>query len=279
VYGKTAIDFPQRIVCLDAGAAEIAGAVGANARVVAVAAGANLALEARAVVLGRLDGGSVLAQEPDLVLVSQHPAVDRPSDAMEARDDVTRALRDVQAAGVAVLSTYPRSFGDVLRAMLLIGGALGCADAARALVQDMRDEVKQIREYSSIWPDRPRLYVEVAGVPGSVSAGWVADLIDIAGGRDVLGERGRHAHGTADGAGQGDDIREHDPQIIIVASCGEPLDVDVLARRPGWSGISAIRAGEIHDVPRGDVMVPGPSLMLGLRRIHEIVQSFQSSLS
>jgi iron complex transport system substrate-binding protein len=279
VYGKTAIDFPQRIVCLDAGTAEIADAVGAGARVVAAVAGANLGPDARAVVLARLDGGSVLAQEPDLVLVSRHPGVHGQSDGMEANDDVTRTLRDVHAARVAVLSTYPRTFGDVLRAMLLIGGALGCADAARALVQDMRDEVKQIREYSSIWPDRPRLYVEVAGVPGSLSAGWVADLIDIAGGRDVLGERRRQAHGTREGADQVDDIREHDPQIIIVTSCGDPLDADVLARRPGWSGTSAIRAGEVHDVPRGEVMVPGPSLMLGLRRIHEIVQSFQSSLA
>jgi iron complex transport system substrate-binding protein len=257
VYGKTAVDVPQRIVCLDPGAAALAYAVGAGARVVAVPAGAPQATVVP--VLARLDTGSVLALEPDLVVVSC----------------LTDIVRDIGGAGVPVLWTEPGSFDGVLRAMLLVGGALGCVDVAREVVQDMRDEVKQIREYSSIWPDRPRVHVEL---PDRATPGWVSDLIDIAGGRDVLRETPARGHPAGDSHGV-EDIASHDPQIIIIAARDTALHRDALVRRPGWSGTSAVRTGEIHEVPCDDVALPGPSVMSGLRQIHEIVQAFQSSLA
>ena len=45
----------------------------------------------------------------------------------------------------------------------------------------------------------------------------------------------------------------------------------------GWERVSAVRRGQIHELDGADVLSPGPSLMIGLRRIHEIVQGFQST--
>ena len=58
---------------------------------------------------------------------------------------------------------------------------------------------------------------------------------------------------------------------------GKPVDREAIARRPGWDAIAAVRAGQIHELDGADVLAPGPSLMVGLRRIHEIVQAFQSA--
>jgi hypothetical protein len=41
--------------------------------------------------------------------------------------------------------------------------------------------------------------------------------------------------------------------------------------------VTAVRTGQLHELDGADVLAPGPSLMLGLRRIHEIVQEFQSA--
>jgi hypothetical protein len=35
-----------------------------------------------------------------------------------------------------------------------------------------------------------------------------------------------------------------------------------------------VRQGRIHELKGGDILSPGPSVLLGLREIHEIVQSF-----
>ncbi len=266
MYGKTSIDFPRRIVCLTAETAEIAHLVGAGDRVVGVPGTARRPEVARekAKVGGfttfRVD--KILALEPDLVLGFS-----------DLQKDIARELI---ASGVTVLCTNQRSFDDVLRAILLIGGALGCEGRARELVQDIRDEVKQIREYSAVWPDRPRVYFEEWPDPPIVGIRWISELIEIAGGRDVFAElRDRpQAQGRIVSP---DEIAARNPQIILASWCGKPLDRAAVARRPGWDGITAVKLGQIHEIDGGDILSPGPSLMVGLRRIHEIIQRFQAA--
>src|SRR6059036_4031505 len=178
MYGKSPVEFPRRIVCLTAETTEIAFMLGAGDRVVGVPGTARRPEAARekARVGGfttfRLD--KILALEPDLVL---------------AFSDLQRDIvHDLIGAGVTVLCTNQRSFDDVLRAVLLIGGAIGRLEAAHALNQDMRDEVKQIREYSAVWPDRPRVYFEEWHDPLIAGIRWVSELIEIAGGRDFFAE-------------------------------------------------------------------------------------------
>src|SRR5207247_9520187 len=96
--------------------------------------------------------------------------------------------RDLLGAGVSVLCTNQRSLDDVMQAILVIGGALGREGDARALVADMRDEIRQVRVYSSVWPDRPRVYFEEWPDPPIAGIRWVSELIEVAGGRHVLAE-------------------------------------------------------------------------------------------
>jgi iron complex transport system substrate-binding protein len=265
VYGKTGVEFPQRIVCLTAETAEIAFALGAGDRVVGVPGTARRPEAARE--RARVGGFTtfrtdrIRALQPDLVL---------------AFSDLQRdVVGELIAAGVTVLCTNQRSFDDVLRAILLIGGALGLEPAARGLVDDIRDEVKQIREYSANWPDRPRVYFEEWMDPLIAGIRWVSELIEIAGGRDIyaeLRERGQ----AKDRIVTADDVARRDPQIILASWCGKPVDVAAMTARPGWQRVSAVVAGQIHEIPGEDVLAPGPSLMHGLRRIHEIIQAFQA---
>jgi iron complex transport system substrate-binding protein len=46
-----------------------------------------------------------------------------------------------------------------------------------------------------------------------------------------------------------------------------------IAARPGWQGVSAVKSGRVHEVDGADILCPGPSVLVGLRRIHELVQS------
>lgn len=265
MYGKTGAGFPQRIVCLTAETAEIAFTLGAGERVVGVPGTARRPEAARE--KARVGGfttfrtDKILALEPDLVLAFSN---------LQAE-----VVGELIGAGVTVLCTNQRSLDDVLRAILLIGGALGLEDAARGLIDDMRDEVKQIREYSSNWTDRPRVYFEEWMDPMIAGIRWVSELIEIAGGQDVFAEL-REQGNARDRVVSADEVARRDPQIILVSWCGKPVDRAAITSRAGWAQVSAVRAGQIHEIPGEDVLAPGPSLLHGLRRMHEIIQAFQA---
>src|SRR5262245_57980667 len=124
--GTSRAGFPRRIVCRTAETAEIAFLLGAGERVVGVPGTARRPEAARE--KARVGGfttfklDKILALEPDLVL---------------AFSDLQRdVVRDLIGAGVTVLCTNQRSFEEVLGAILLIGGALGCERQARELIGD-----------------------------------------------------------------------------------------------------------------------------------------------
>jgi iron complex transport system substrate-binding protein len=251
---------------LTAETAEIACLVGAGDRVVGVPGTARRPDEVRdkpkvgGFTSFRLD--RIVALEPDLVLAFS-----------DLQGDV---VRELVRAGVTVLCTNQRSIDDILGAVLLIGAALGREGAARDLVRDLRDEIRQVREFSSVWPHRPRVYFEEWMDPLIAGIRWVSEAIEIAGGRDVFAElreqplaRGR----IVDPA----EVLRRDPEIILASWCGKPVDVASIAARPGWGDVTAVRRGQIHELDGADVLSPGPSLMAGLRRIHEIIQAVHSA--
>jgi iron complex transport system substrate-binding protein len=265
MYGKSPVEFPQRIVCLTAETTEIAFMVGVGDRVVGVPGTARRPEAARE--RARVGGFTtfrtdrILSLEPDLVL---------------GFSDLQRdVVGELVGAGVAVLCTNQRRLDEVLAAILLIGGALGCEAAARDVVADMRDEITQMHEYTSVWPNRPRVYFEEWMDPLIAGIGWVSDLIEVAGGRDVFAEL-RDRRSARERVVLSAEVVARDPQIILASWCGKPLDAAAIAARPGWDRIAAVAAGEIHEIPGEDVLSPGPSLVQGLRRIHEIVQAIQA---
>jgi iron complex transport system substrate-binding protein len=263
MYGKGSADFPQRIVCLTAEAVEIAYLVGAGSRVVGVPGTARRPPEARA--KPKVGGFTtfrlqkILALEPDLVLAFS-----------DLQGDV---VRDLVRAGVPVLCTNQRSLDDVLRAILLIGGALGQEAEARVLVADMRDDIKQIREFSSMWPDRPRVYFEEWPEPLIAGIRWISEAIEVAGGRDIFAEL-REAPAASGRVVAADEVVRRDPEIIFASWCGKQVDTAAIRGREGWSAVSAVRSGRVYEIDGDAILSPGPSVLTGLRQMHEIIQEF-----
>lgn len=262
MYGKSDVSLPRRIVCLTAEHVEICYALGAGDRVVGVPGTTHRPPEARD--KPRVGGFTsfrvdrILGLEPDLILAFS--------------DLQAEVSAELIRAGMTVLCTNQRSMDEILQAISIVGGVLGLAGPALDLVQDMRDEIRQVREYSSMWPRRPRVYFEEWPDPLVTGIRWVSEVIEIAGGRDIFPElrEGRVARERTVSA---DEVARRDPDIILASWCGKPVDLGAIAARPGWHGVSAVKSGRIHEVEGADILCPGPSVLVGLRRIHELVQS------
>lgn len=266
MYGNAATDSPRRIVCLSADHVETCYALGAGERVVGVPGTAARPPEARD--KPRIGGFTSFR-------------VDR---IVELRPDLVLAFSDLQAeisaelirAGIALFCSNPRSLDEILQTVLMVGGLLGLERRARELVQDARDEIRQVREFSSIWPDRPRVYFEEWHDPLIAGIRWVSEVIEAAGGRDIFPEL-RETKAARDRVVDPDEVRRRDPQIILASWCGKPVDCDAICRRPGWNGIRAVAEKHVHALAGADILTPGLSVLVGLRQIHDIVQAYVGS--
>jgi iron complex transport system substrate-binding protein len=263
MYGTARVPYPERVVCLTAETTEIAFALGAGERVVGVPGTARRPPEARdrprVGGFTTFRGDRILALAPDLVLAFSDLQAD--------------VVRDLVRAGVSVLALNQRSLQEIFQAILLIGGVLGREGDARELVRDMQDEIRQVREFSSGWPARPRIYFEEWDDPLVAGIRWVSELIEVAGGQDIFPElrERRDAPGrVVDPA----EVARRDPEVIVASWCGKPVDLDAVRGRPGWQDVAAVRTGRVYAVPSDDFLVPGPSILHGLRALHDIVQGF-----
>src|SRR4026209_988842 len=209
MYGNAPAEFPRRIVCLSTEHVEICYALGAGDLVVGVPGTARRPPAARdkpkvgAFTSFRLD--RICALGPDLALAFS---------GLQA-DVVAELIR----AGIPVFCTNPRSVDEVMQSILTVGGVIGAEPAARALVLDMHDEINQLREFSSVWPDRPRVYFEEWHDPLITGIRWVSELIELAGGRDVFSDL-RDRRSARERVGDPDEGVRRDPEGVAASTRG-----------------------------------------------------------
>jgi len=187
----------------------------------------------------------ILAARPDLVIASVPYRVE--------------SLAEIMKAGVPCLCLSPKVLADVYQDMLHVARLMGEETRGLELVARMEAEIAAMREKTARL-EKPLVYCEEWGKPLILSQGWVAELVEAAGGR-FYGEPGKQAAEEA--------VLAADPDIIVAAWCGAgdrvPLE-KIIARR-GWDGIKAGRNGFVYCINDEFLNTPASTLLNGLRAL------------
>ena len=190
-------------------------------------------------------------------------------------DDVVAAVASEPKLGAAQLvALNPQSLGDVMKDIRRLGIATSQTAAAAEYVSALEARIELVRSRTGTLAESQRpLTACIEWIePMMIAGNWTPELIELAGGRQTWAVAGRHSTYTA-----WEDVRLADPEVIIVMPCGFDLsrtlrEAASLSELPGWSEISAVRAGQVFAVD-GNALFnrSGPRLVDSLELLAQLV--------
>ena len=210
-------------------------------------------LVAQALSVYTVDGARLAALEPDLLVTQVQCEVC----AVSLRD-VEEAVLACMPSRPAIVSMRPDALAEVWLDMRAIAQALGVPERGVQLVTRLRSRMRGIAERAR-GRERPRVACIEWIEPLMAAGNWTPELIELAGGEDVLGKAGRHA-----GAIRFEELATADPDAIWITPCGFDLartrsEIAPLTGHAGWPELRAVRAGRVF-IGDGNALFnrPGP---------------------
>ena len=180
-------------------------------------------------------------------------------------DDV-RAIADRLDPVPQVLSLDPHTLGEVLGDVRTLAQATDAKDAGVDLVQDAATRIDRVR--LAVRAAEP---VRVAALewldPVFVAGHWTPQLIEYAGGFDVLGMPGEHSEQRS-----WDDVRAAEPEVVVVMPCGYDADRALAEAETFADELESLGARRIVAVDAAGLFSrPGPRLIDGLELLAHIL--------
>jgi iron complex transport system substrate-binding protein len=187
----------------------------------------------------------ILALEPDLVLAFSDLQAD--------------IVSDLVRAGVAVHAFNQRDIAGILAMIRTVGALIGAPERADKLATGYERRLADVASTSRPSP-KPKVFFEEWDDPLISGIGWVSELIEIAGGEDVLPKL-RFQQAAKDRIILPDVVRAAVPDVILASWCGKKVVPDRIGKRPGWSEIPAVRHGRIVEIKSPLILQPGPAAL------------------
>lgn len=116
--------------------------------------------------------------------------------------------------GAKVISLDPRTINEVAESVAFLGAQLGVAAKGKQVADHMLERIENVRR-AVVGRKRPRVFIAEWLDPPFASGHWIPEMVDAAGGIDVLGKPGLPSVTTSWQA-----VRDAKPEIVIFAPCG-----------------------------------------------------------
>jgi iron complex transport system substrate-binding protein len=181
-------------------------------------------------------------------------------------DDV-RAIAEEIETHPRVISLDPNTLGEVLGDARTLAQATDRKDAGVDLVREAAERIDRIRLATRGVSRRPRVAALEWLDPPFAAGHWTPQLIEYAGGEDVLGFPGEHSEERT-----WEEVRLAAPQIVIVMPCGFDAQLAYREAEMHREQLAAIGAGEVVAVDAASYFSrPGPRIVDGLELLAHIL--------
>ena len=180
-------------------------------------------------------------------------------------DDV-RAVAARLPSSPAVISLDPETLGDVLGDLDRIATAAGEPELAGPLRAVLEARIERVRAAVD-GLGRPRVAALEWLDPVFLGGHWVPEMIELAGGADVLGETGRKSR-----VAEWDEVAAARPEVAVVMPCGLYADEAATEARTHGDRLRALGADLVVAVDAASSFSrPGPRLVEGIELLGHLL--------
>jgi iron complex transport system substrate-binding protein len=189
--------------------------------------------------LYHVDEAKLLELAPDLLITQTHCEVC----AVSPADLVHHKPQQLERRPVVALSGG--TIAAILQGFHEVAAAVGRPDAGAALVARLEQKLEAVRQGVRGLPQPSVVCLEWVEPPFAMG-NWGPELVELAGGRNLLGTPNQHSASIAFQT-----LLEADPDVLIVAPCGFGLErtrteLHLLTEQPGFSQLRAVKAGRLY---------------------------------
>lgn len=212
-----------------------------------------------------------LSLNPDVVLVQSLCHV--------CAIDENSLARLLSSTNSTVWESSPRTIAEILQGIVSLGDVLGCRGGAVDLADGIQLRMDRVREQVANLEPLRVVFIEWLD-PLFAAGHWIPELVQIAGGRDLLGTVGAKSRPIKFST-----LGEADPEVIVVGCCGWPAErtsaeLSNMLRQGDWQSLQAVRTGRVHVVDAESRFTsPGISIAGAVEELAKLFHLAKKSLS
>ena len=225
--------------------------------------------------LYQIDGDMLRALQPDLIVTQG--VCDVCAVGLGTVEATLKFLPDCLPEGARTLSFSGMSFEGILRDIRMLAEVTRRENEAETLTTSLRERWNAVGETSS--GRKPKVLMLEWSTPPFYGGHWVPDMVEVAGGEDILGVPGQDSKRTTWA-----DIAEHSPNVIVVMACGYDLAKNIefaedLYQNPDISGLPAIQSQQVWACDANSYFSrPGPRVVRGAEILRSILRGREVEL-
>jgi iron complex transport system substrate-binding protein len=213
-----------------------------------------------------VDAVALAELEPDLIVTQDLCQV-----CAASPDDLATTLAGF-AVPPEVLCLNPQDLGDVWRDILWVGEDTRRGHEAEALLVKIGTRLGELERQLEGIEHQPCVAMLEWLQPFYVGGHWVPEMIEIAGGVDVLGKKRTPSFRVT-----AEEVIDAAPEILLIAQCGYSAkqardEYNAMTFPEAWSAIPAVRNSHVYAMDAsGYFSRPGPRLMTGIEALAKIL--------
>jgi iron complex transport system substrate-binding protein len=214
-----------------------------------------------------LDAARIAELAPDLIVTQKLCPV-----CAVSTEQVDGAVRPLLRCP-DVVSLDPRTLADVFADIRTLGEITGRTGEAAALLVSLEERLGAVQARVADRKEKPRVLALEWLDPPFAGGHWVPEMIDAAGGIDVVASPGDSSRRLT-----WDEVAAADPDVLVVMPCGfdaagARAQIDAIAEGPqgsSWQRLRAVREGRVYPVDaNGCFSRPGPRLVDGIEELEK----------